>query len=97
MFENQIRVLAVILGLGGLITIAATGDLDVETLSLNLPSPVANVVMTTLAENALHPAYQANWKMCESLPSWGGINIAVEETVANLLTGSFELADKLVR
>ena len=97
MLKNRIRLFALVLGLGALIAIPATGDLDVETLSLDLPAPMANVVMAKVTEEALHPAYQATWNACESLPSWGGIDRKVEKAITGILTSSFEVTNQLVR
>lgn len=97
MFENRIRLFALILGLGALIAIPATGDLDVETLSLDLPTPMANAIMAVAIEEGLHPAYQATWQACDSLPSWGGIDRKVEKTITTFLTSSFEVTNQLVR
>lgn len=97
MFENRIRLFAVVLALGALIAIPATGDLDIETLSLDLPAPVANAVMAVAIEEGLHPAYRATWQACEVLPSWGGLDRKVEKTITKTLTNVFELSNEFIR
>lgn len=96
--SNKILVLVVSLVLVAFTGIIVTSsEVTVEDISLDLPAEIANPIMELAINSGLHPAYQATWSACEVLPSWGGIDQAVEESITNLLTTSFEVADKFVR
>lgn len=96
--SNKILVLVVSLVLVAFTGIIITSsEVTVEDISLDLPAEIANPIMELAISNGLHPAYRATWSACEVLPSWGGIDRAVEESITNLLTTSFEVTDKFVR
>lgn len=96
--SNKILVLVIFLALTAFTGIIITSsEVTVEDISLDLPASLANPIMESVIVNGLHPAYQATWSACEVLPSWGGIDMAVEESLTGLLTTSFEVADKFVR
>lgn len=85
----------VLTGLTGLIVTSSVTT--IEDISLDLPPTLANSIMELAIIEGLHPAYRATWSACEVLPSWGGIDQAVEHAITDMLTTSFEVADKFVR
>ena len=96
--SNKILVLVTSLVLTAFAGIIITSsEVTVEDISLNLPAEIANPIMESVIVNGLHPAYQATWSACSVLPSWGGIDQTVEESITDMLTTSFEVADKFVR